>query len=72
MGICTGQELSRYTRILYYKQEAAGSGLDDDELLSVELKFWESQKSCGSDNGGCNDLGLARVCQQVSYECYRM
>ena len=28
MGICTGQELSRYVRILYYKQET-GSGLDD-------------------------------------------
>ena len=30
----------------------------------MELKFQESQKSCGSDRGDCCDLGLAGICQQ--------
>ena len=30
----------------------------------MELKFQESQKSCGSDRGDCHDSGLAGICQQ--------
>jgi len=30
----------------------------------------ESWKSCGSDNSGCCDSGLARICQQMSHEGY--
>ena len=36
MGICTGQELTRYVRILYYKQEP-GSGIDN---IWVRAQNW--------------------------------
>ena len=45
------------------------TGLITSEL-SMEQKFRESWKSCGSDNSWCHDLGLAGVCQQMSHECY--
>ena len=43
------------------------------DVIASEFKDgMESQKSCGSDNSGCRDLGLAGVCQKMSHECYGM
>ena len=43
-------------------------------LITAEFEhgteFWESQKLCRHDSGGCHDWELAGVCQQMSPECY--
>ena len=41
------------------------------DLITSEFECgMEVQKSCECDNSGCHDSGLARVCQQMSHECY--